>query len=166
MNSAVKNILKIFAVGLAATVVRIIGQLSIPSGEQTVLPPSVFAKNGTMPLAFTVYGVFAYSLIASLFLLIRGRMSGSGFAGAEIWPFLLRCVDLVSFGAPAPCGGYGSVTYPLADSLALVVRACCLWAVGGSRASGPPEESTIPCSSDAGRSCLLPCRTDDTIPHL
>lgn len=44
MNSAVKNILKIFAVGLAATVVRIIGQLSIPSGEQTVLPPSVFAK--------------------------------------------------------------------------------------------------------------------------
>ena len=77
MNSAVKNILKIFAVGLAATVVRIIGQLSIPSREQTVLPPSVFAKNGTMPLAFTVYGVFAYSLIASLFLLIRGRMSGS-----------------------------------------------------------------------------------------
>lgn len=44
MNSAVKNILKIFAVGLAATVVRIIGQLSIPSGEQTVLPPSVSRK--------------------------------------------------------------------------------------------------------------------------
>ena len=52
MNSAVKNILKIFAVGLAATVVRIIGQLTIPAGEQTILAPSIFAQNGTMPLAF------------------------------------------------------------------------------------------------------------------
>lgn len=63
MNRVVKNILKIFLVGLATTIVRIIGQLSIPAGEQTVLAPSVFAQNGTMPLAFTVYGIFAYSLI-------------------------------------------------------------------------------------------------------
>lgn len=77
MNKTIKNILKIFLVGLATTVVRIIGQLSIPAGKQTVLAPSIFAQNGTMPLAFTVYGVFAYSLIAALFLLIRTRMSGN-----------------------------------------------------------------------------------------
>ena len=67
MNKAFKNILKILLIGLITTIVRIIGQLFIPAGEQTVLEPSVFAQNGTMPLAFTVYGIFAYSLIASLF---------------------------------------------------------------------------------------------------
>lgn len=52
MNSFAKNILKIFLVGLVVTIVRIIGQLSIPAGEQTVLEPSIFAQNGTMPLVF------------------------------------------------------------------------------------------------------------------
>ncbi len=33
MNSAIKNILKILLIGLATTLVRIIGQLSIPAGE-------------------------------------------------------------------------------------------------------------------------------------
>ena len=47
MNNTVKNILKILLIGLAATAVRIIGQLSIPeSSEQTILAPSIFAKNG------------------------------------------------------------------------------------------------------------------------
>lgn len=52
-----KNILKIFLVGLATTVVRIIGQLSIPAGKQTVLHP-VFSHK-TVPcrwlLLFTVF---------------------------------------------------------------------------------------------------------------
>ena len=33
MNRTVKNILKILLIGLATTIVRIIGQLSIPSGR-------------------------------------------------------------------------------------------------------------------------------------
>lgn len=168
MNSAVKNILKIFAVGLAATVVRIIGQLSIPSGEQTVLPPSVFAKNGTMPLAFTVYGVFAYSLIASLFLLIRGRMSGSRILQGLKYGLSCCVVWILYLLEPLPhVAAMDRITYPLADSLALVVMGLLLgWLLGAVGRPAPPEESTIPCSSDAGRSCLLPCRTDDTIPHL
>ena len=93
MNRTVKNILKILLIGLATTIVRIIGQLSIPAGEQTVLEPSIFAQNGTMPLVFTVYGVFAYSLIASLFLIIRNRLSGNrvlqglkyGFSCCIVW---------------------------------------------------------------------------------
>ena len=56
MNQRVKTILKLLLTGLVTTMVRIAGQLSIPAGEQTVLPPSLFAQNGTMPLAFTVYG--------------------------------------------------------------------------------------------------------------
>ena len=60
------NVLKIIITGLITTAVRIIGQLSIPAGEQTVLGPSVFAQNGTMPMVFCIYGVFAYSIIASI----------------------------------------------------------------------------------------------------
>ena len=33
MNNTVKNILKILLIGLVTTIVRIIGQLSIPAGE-------------------------------------------------------------------------------------------------------------------------------------
>ena len=40
MNKTFKNILKILLIGLITTIVRIIGQLSIPAGEQTVLEPS------------------------------------------------------------------------------------------------------------------------------
>ena len=44
MNRTVKNILKILLIGLATTIVRIIGQLSIPAGEQTVLAPAFLHK--------------------------------------------------------------------------------------------------------------------------
>lgn len=52
-----KNILKIILVGIATTVCRIIEQFLIPAGEQSVLEPSVFASNGTLPLVFTLYGI-------------------------------------------------------------------------------------------------------------
>lgn len=52
MSRTMKIILKILLIGIASTIVRIIGQLTIPAGEQTILAPSIFAQNGTMPLAF------------------------------------------------------------------------------------------------------------------
>lgn len=94
------NVLKIIITGLITTAVRIIGQLSIPAGEQTVLGPSVFAQNGTMPMVFCIYGVFAYSIIASMFLLIRDTLSGNR---------LLRVLNMVLH---APLSGpsiYGSL---------------------------------------------------------
>ena len=77
MTEPIINILRLIFIGTATTIVRIIGQLAIPTGEQTVLSPSIFAQNGTMPVAFTIYGIFAYSLIAALFLLIRKRTGGN-----------------------------------------------------------------------------------------
>ena len=52
MNRKIGNLLNILLVGLATTVVCIIGQLFIPAGDQKVLPPNIFAQNGTMPLMF------------------------------------------------------------------------------------------------------------------
>ncbi len=132
MGKTIRNILKLLFIGLATTIVRIIGQLSIPAGEQTVLAPSVFAQNGTMPLAFTVYGIFAYSLIASLFLLVRKQMGGN-----RVWQGLkygLSCcaVWIVYLLEPLPhVAPLDRMTYPIADSLALIVMGLLLgWLFG------------------------------------
>lgn len=39
MNRAVKNILKILLIGFVTTIVRIVGQLSIPAGQPFSWPP-------------------------------------------------------------------------------------------------------------------------------
>ena len=127
MKNAVLTAAKLLLVGFAATVVRIIGQLAIPAGEQSVLAPSVFALNGTMPLAFTVYGIFAYTCIAALFLLLRGRMGGG-----RLWQGLrygLACcaVWVVYLWEPLPhVAALDRITYPIADSLALLVMGLLL----------------------------------------
>lgn len=51
-----KTIFKVFLIGTITTIFRIIGQLLIPAGSQNVLLPSIFVKNGTMSLAFSIYG--------------------------------------------------------------------------------------------------------------
>lgn len=132
MNRTVKNILKILLIGLATTIVRIIGQLSIPAGEQTVLEPSIFAQNGTMPLVFTVYGVFAYSLIASLFLIIRNRLSGNRVLQGLKYGFSCCIVWIVYLLEPLPhVAPLDRITYPIADSLALIVMGLLLgWLFG------------------------------------
>ena len=133
------NVLKIIITGLITTAVRIIGQLSIPAGEQTAWP-SVFAQNGTMPMVFCIYGVFAYSIIASMFLLIRDTLSGN------------RLLQGLKYGAACTVvwklSIYGSlclmwplsdrITYPLADSLALLVMGLLLGAFFGNDGYGKP----------------------------
>ena len=117
-----KDLFKIIFIGIITTVIRIICQMMIPAGEQTVLQSSIYVKNGTMPIAFTVYGIIAYSIIASLFLLIRNEMTGhklkQGFNFAlsfcVIWVIyllepLLHVVQL------------DKITYPLADSFSLLI---------------------------------------------
>ncbi len=141
MNRVVKNILKIFLVGLATTIVRIIGQLSIPAGEQTVLAPSVFAQNGTMPLAFTVYGIFAYSMIASLFLIIRNRMSGNRVLQGLKYGLSCCIVWIVYLLEPLPhVVGIDRITYPVADSLALIVMGLLLGWLSGNPAQRADKE--------------------------
>ena len=54
MRAKMGCLAKLLLTGLITTMVRIAGQLSLPAGEQTVLAPSVFAQNGTMPLVFTI----------------------------------------------------------------------------------------------------------------
>ena len=132
MKKNIITILKILLIGVVTTIVRIIGQLSIPAGEQTVLAPSVFAENGTMPLAFTVYGIFAYSLIASLFLLIRKQMSGNRILQGLKYGLPCCAVWSVYLLEPLPhVAPLDKLTYPIVDSLALIIMGLLLgWLFG------------------------------------
>ena len=122
MVGRTKCILKIFFIGVMTTFSRIIGQLLIPPGEQSVLPSSVFVINGTMPLAFSVYGVSAYSLIAAMFLLVHNQLSGSrvvqglkySVACSLIW--IVYLLEPLRHAAPLD-----RITYPLADTFSLLV---------------------------------------------
>ena len=137
MNKVIKNILKILLIGFATTIIRIIGQLSIPAGEQTVLAPSIFAQNGTMPLVFTVYGIFAYSLIAALFLLIWDRMVGNRILQGLKYGLVCCAVWIVYLVEPLPhVAALDRITYPIADSVALIIMGLMLgWLFGKSKCS-------------------------------
>ena len=137
MSKVIKNILKILLIGFAATIIHIIGQLSIPAGEQTVLAPSIFAQNGTMPLVFTVYGIFTYSLIAALFLLIRDRMTGNRILQGLKYGLVCCAVWIVYLLEPLPhVAVLDRITYPIADSVALIIMGLMLgWLFGKSKCS-------------------------------
>lgn len=117
-----KDIVRIISVGIATTVCRIIGQVLIPAGEQSVLEPSIFVNNGTMPLVFTLYGTFAYSLIASMFLFVRNQLTGNrvwqglkyGISCCAIWVVYL--LEPLPHVAPLD-----RMTYPIADGASLLV---------------------------------------------
>ena len=135
MTEPIINILRLIFIGTATTIVRIIGQLAIPTGEQTVLSPSIFAQNGTMPVAFTIYGIFAYSLIAALFLLIRKRTGGNRIWQGLRYGFACCAVWIVYLWEPLPhVAPLDRITYPVADGLALIVMGLLLgWLFGQTR---------------------------------
>ena len=146
MGKTICNGVKLLFIGLITTIVRIIGQLSIPAGEQTVLAPSVFAQNGTMPLAFTVYGIFAYSLIASLFLFIRGRLGGNRILQGLKYGLACCVVWMVYLLEPLPhVAPVDRITYPIADSLALIVMGLLLgWLFGKSAWQADKQKGAFP----------------------
>lgn len=133
MSGVFKCVLKIIFIGLITTIVRIIGQLSIPAGQQSVLAPSIFAQNGTMPLIFTIYGIFAYSLIAALFLIIRIQMGGNRILQGFQYGLSCCLVWIVYLLEPLPhVAPLDRITYPVADSLALIAMGLLLGCLFGN----------------------------------
>ena len=113
---------KLFLIGLITTIVRIIGQLLIPAGTQNVLKPSVFVNNGTMPLAFTLYGILAYTCIAAFFLLVKDKIAGNRVIRGLKYAGSCCLVWVVYLLEPLPhVALLDKFTYPIADSVALLV---------------------------------------------
>ena len=113
---------KLLLIGVLTTIVRIIGQLLIPAGTQDVLKPSVFVNNGTMPIAFTIYGILAYTFIAFMFLLVKDKISGNRAIRGLKYSISCCLVWVVYLLEPLPHVAFmDKYTYPIADSIALLV---------------------------------------------
>ena len=99
-----------------------------------------------MPLAFTIYGIFAYSLIASLFLLIRDRLSGNRILRGLKYAFSCCAVWIVYLLEPLPhVAAIDRITYPVADSLALIVMGLLLgWLFGKSKCLLGRQKTAFP----------------------
>lgn len=118
---AFKIIGKLLLIGLVTTIIRIIGQLLIPAGSQDVLAPSKFVTDGTMPAVFTIYGIFAYTIIASMFLLVKAKISGNRVVRGFKYAISCCVVWVVYLLEPLPHVAFlDKFTYPIADSIALI----------------------------------------------
>ena len=143
MKEPVKNILKLIFVGMATTVVRIIGQLSIPAGEQTVLAPSAFAQKGTMPIAFTIYGIFAYSPDRRAVPAHTKKDGRKPYLAGLRYGLVCCAVWIVYLWEPLPhVTPLDRITYPVADGLTLLFMGLLLgWLFGQTR---PPVKKRCP----------------------
>jgi hypothetical protein len=120
-------LVKLALIGFITTVLRAIMQLLIPAGEQSILAPSVFVNNGSMPVAFMVYGTIAYTTIAAIFLILYKNMSGNriikglkfGISFSLLWSLYL--VEPLAHAATID-----KIIYPIVDSAALIVMGLLL----------------------------------------
>ena len=71
------KIVKLVLIGFTTTLLRAMLQAIIPEGQKTVLEPSMFVNNGSMPFVFMIYGTIAYGIIAAIFLVLHENMSGN-----------------------------------------------------------------------------------------
>ena len=165
MRDCIKTVLKLFLIGLITTGVRIVGQLLIPAGTQTVLAPSSFAQNGTMPLAFTLYGIFAYSVFAAMFLLIRERMDGNRLWQGISYSLACCAVWVTYLWEPLPhVAAMDRITYPIADSLALIVMGLFLGRMfGKERAKAENTAANLWDLSDVGHYSRLSGRASVSV---
>lgn len=104
---------------------RVVLQLLIPMRENSVLPPSGIVKAGMLPVAFMVYGLFTYALLALVFLLIQDRMAGTKTIKGLTFGLLFGMMWVIYLFEPLPHSAGAPflevLAYPLADGLSLVV---------------------------------------------
>ncbi len=136
------KILKIIFIGLITTMTRILVQWLIPAGSQNILLPSKFALNNTLPVVFSIYGLFAYSLIASMFLLVCGKMSGRKIIQGLKYGLSCSVIWVVYLLEPLPhVAMLDCITYPLADSLVLIVMGALCGLLLGENKKIQPHKS-------------------------
>ncbi len=122
-----KRTLKVIIIGILTTCCRIIAQMFIPDGTQIILQPSIFVLNGTMQIAFTIYGIFAYSLIAALYFFVERNLSGSKIIKGLKYGITCAVVWIIYLLEPSPhVNPIDKITYPMADSAALIVMGLLL----------------------------------------
>lgn len=116
-----KKLFKIMGISFIAIIIRSMLQLLIPSVNQTVLQPSVFVENGTLPVAFMIYGTLAFIAITFIFILIHKGMGGGRISKGLKTGLIYSLVWTIFLVEPLPHGSMIDLfSYPLADSIVLM----------------------------------------------
>lgn len=133
------KVIKLVLIGFIITLLRAMLQTLMPAGQQTVLAPSMFIINGSMPIVFMLYGTFAYTIIAATFLIVQKNLSSNRIIKGlkfGILCSLLWCIYLLE---PLPHAATIDFAYPIADSAVLLVMGVLLGRFM-SISSQPPEK--------------------------
>lgn len=122
-----ETFLKLIIIGILTTLVRALFQGFIPVVGEPLLWPSVFNDAGLMPLAFMVFGSLFYTMVAALYLLIDKNLRGGKVFKGLKFSFLFVIIWVAYLLEPLPhVMPLDKVTYPLADSGALLVMGLLL----------------------------------------
>lgn len=120
-----RKLLALFIIALSTTIFRVIFQPFMPSGNDNLFPPSAFVRAGLLPLAFTIFGLITYGLLAVVFVLIQDRLAaGSRMKKGLMFGLSFGIMWALFLLEPLPHGSGASLiellAYPFVDSITLV----------------------------------------------
>ncbi len=119
-----RKLLTLFIIALSTTIFRVILQPFMPSGNDNLFPPSVFVQTGLLPLAFTIFGLITYGLLAVVFVLIQEGLIGSRMKKGLMFGLSFGMMWALFLLEPLPHGSGTSLieflAYPLVDGITLV----------------------------------------------
>jgi hypothetical protein len=114
----------LFLIALSTTVFRVILQAFIPIGGNNTNTPSAIAKAGLLPLAFTLFGIITFGLLAVIFVMIQDRLPGTKMVKGFLLGLSFSGLWIVYLLEPLPSSSNMSlvdlISYPIADGLTIV----------------------------------------------
>src|SRR5574340_421240 len=116
----------LFLVVIVVTVFRLIAQGFMPAGNDNLFPKSAIAQAGLIPVAFTLFGLLTYGLLAIVFILIQDRLPGTRMMKGLMFGLLFGGMWIVYLLEPLP-HSEGSplidvLAYPAVDGITLVLE--------------------------------------------
>lgn len=130
MDTDKRKLLTLFLIALSTTIFRVILQPFMPSGNDNLFPPSVFVQAGLLPLAFTIFGLVTYGLLAVVFVLIQDGLTGSRMKKGLTFGLSFGMMWVVYLLEPLPHGSSTPLiellAYPFVDGITIVLMGVLL----------------------------------------
>jgi hypothetical protein len=121
-------------------------QMFMPSTGNTPLPPSAINKAGLIPVAFTLFGLITYGLLAVVFVLIQAGLPGKRMAKGLVFGLAFGLMWAVYLFEPLPFGAGASLidtlSYPAVDGMTIVVLGLLLGRFIGTDSEGTVKTGT------------------------
>ena len=140
-----KRWLTLLIIVIAATVLRLMLQLLMPSTASTPLPPSSINKAGLIPIAFTLFGIVTYGLLAIVFVLIQEKLPGKRMTKGLVFGLLFGMMWAVYLFEPLPFNAGASMadvlSYPIVDGATITILGLLLGRFIGTDSAGTGKVS-------------------------